>query len=298
MIRVTQLSDTHFADDGVRTHSGIGYDTDATFSAVLDHMQTHHISCDFAVVTGDVADRGKPAEYDKARHRLERFAAGGPPVLALSGNHDFHAPFEALLPSPRLAAPRSLRVRDWLFLFTDTNSDGRVHDSSGHLRDRPDRIDVDGAFSEAEMGWINDTIAASDAAHIFLWGHHPPFIPGAFRVKQHDERFTDIVRLNSRVRGFGGGHVHTDAVIDGAGVPVHVCPSLTFNFDLAALTALPPGYRTYEFHDDGAVTSDCHLVDGPAWPRFPLPEPGVRFLHGDITWDEMLNGLGVSRTNR
>ena len=294
MIRVTQLSDTHFADDGVRSHSGIGYDTDASFAAVCEHLRAQDdLPRDFTIVTGDIADHGRPSEYRKAAARLGALADLVGPVLALPGNHDFHAPFEAMLPSPTLAMPRTLRVRDWLFLFTDTNRDGRTRDANGHLRDRDDRIETNGNFDEAELAWIDDVIEASDAAHVFVWGHHPPFIPGAFRVAQYDERFTNLVRRQPRVRGFGGGHVHTDAVIDGAGVPVHVCPSLTFNFDLTSLTALPPGYRTYEFHDDGTIVSECRLVDGPAWPRFPLPEAGVRYLRGELSWDAMLAQLGA-----
>jgi hypothetical protein len=71
-----------------------------------------------------------------------------------------------------------------------------------------------------------------------------------------------------------------------AGVPIRTCPAFTINLDFREFTTLPPGYRTYEFHDNGDVT-ECHLLDGGPWKRHKLPKPAAAWLMGEIVWDEM-----------
>jgi hypothetical protein len=62
-----------------------------------------------------------------------------------------------------------------------------------------------------------------------------------------------------------------------AGVPIRTCPAFTINIDFREFTTLPPGYRTYEFHDNGDVTGECHLLDGGPWKRHKLPKPAAAF---------------------
>ena len=289
MIRVTQLSDTHFGPDGARTHGGMGHDTDVSFAAVLEHLAAHEPP-DLTIVTGDIADHGAPAEYEKAVRHLGALPG---PVAIVPGNHDWHAPFEATLPSPTVSMPRTMRVGDWLFVFLDTNHDGRVRDEHGLLHDRPDRIHTNGNLDPADVAWVRRLDAESDARHLFLWGHHPPFVGGAFDAPTFDERFTTLLQNCPKVRGMAAGHVHSDQVLEADGRPVFVCPSLTYNFSLTTGTSLPPGYRTYEFGDDGTVHAVGHLLDDPRWPRVPLPEPGLRYLRGELGWDALQRALGL-----
>jgi hypothetical protein len=67
---------------------------------------------------------------------------------------------------------------------------------------------------------------------------------------------------------------------------VYVAPSLKNNFDLAAGTFLPPGYRTYEFHGDGTIVSELHLVDDERWPRRPFGRAVRSLLMGELSFEE------------
>lgn len=89
VVRVAQLSDTHFLEDGEEPGGGYAYDTDAAFDAVADHLGDHS-DLALVVVTGDVADHGRPAQYRKAADAFSRMRA---PVNVCAGNHDFDAPF-------------------------------------------------------------------------------------------------------------------------------------------------------------------------------------------------------------
>lgn len=96
-----------------------------------------------------------------------------------------------------------------------------------------------------------------------------------------------VVDACPKIRGFGGGHIHVPSNYAFAGRPVFVSPSLKNNFDLDANTWLPPGYRTYEFHDDGRVSSTADLVDDERWPRRPFGRAIRSLFMGEITYDEL-----------
>ncbi len=289
MIRVTQFSDTHFSISGVRSHGGFGYDTDDVWETVFAHAFGGGPALpDLVVITGDIADHGLADEYAKAAQHFARL-----PVAAnvCPGNHDFHTPFESGLPRPRLTMSRTLRVGNWLFLFADSNFAGREMGDDGRLHDKHDRIESNGQFGPSELAWLSETMGATDADYAFIWVHHPPKAAGTYNVPAYDAEVVELCGQHPKLRGFGAGHTHTNTVVELAERPVFTCPAFTINLDLTALTLLPPGYRTYQFGDDGTVTSECHLLDDDRWPRRRLPKPAVRMLTGEISWDEMLEQM-------
>ncbi len=286
MVTVTQISDTHFSRPGNRSHGGFGYDTDAAWAATCAHAFAN--PTDLTVVTGDVADHGEPDEYLVA---VERFADIPTPVNVLPGNHDFHVPLTVSVPRPGVSMDRVQRVGPWLFVFADSNDEGRTTGPDGRLVDKEDRIESNGLLGAAEVAWIDDMIEASDAEHVWLWMHHPPAMSGSFAHAAFDEEVTALLERNPTIRGIGAGHVHTDLKVEVADRPVYVCPAQTINFDILNWTTLPPGYRTYEFGDDGSVTSECHLVEDARWPRIDLPDSVISYFRGEVGWDEMVAGI-------
>ena len=286
MARITQFSDTHFSTPGHRSHAGFGYDTDEAWAAC--RADAFAASPDLVVHTGDVADRGQPVEYAVA---IDRLAEVPSPVNVVPGNHDFHVPLSVALARPGVTMDRTHRLGPWLFVYADSNHPGRDRDETGRLVDRPDRIANTGGLGAAEVGWISEMIAASDAEHVWLWMHHPPAMPGGFAARGLDAEITDLIAAHPHIRGIGAGHVHTDLSVVVADRPVHVCPALTINIDFERWTTLPPGYRTYDFADDGTVTTECHLVDDERWPRIDLPDAAIRHFKGEIGFDEMVEAL-------
>jgi 3',5'-cyclic AMP phosphodiesterase CpdA len=278
MISITQISDTHFSLPGNRSHGGFGYDTDAAWNTTFDHAFVDTEPTDLTVITGDLADHGDPDEYQVAVQHLSQVPT---PTNILAGNHDRHIAMQSGVPRPGLTMDRVQRVGPWLFVFADTNHNGRTLNADGRLVDHPERLHADGRLGPAECGWISDIIETSDAEHIWLWMHHPPAVGGVFHSSALNDDVSSLIATNPNIRGVGAGHVHSDIVTDIADRPVFVCPALTIGIDMVNWTALPPGYRTYRFHEDGSVDSECHLLDADAWPRFRLPEQAIRRLSGD-----------------
>ena len=259
--------------------------TDDTWDAVFaDAFDSGRPLPDLVVITGDIADNGSEAEYEKIGEKLARLPV---PAVVCPGNHDRQAPFDAILPRPGISSGRTMRVGSWLFLFADSNSDGRDRRPDGSLVDRDDRTHAHGRFGDAEVAWIVETIGCSGADQAFVWTHHPPGAFGFFSKPDHDAEFARLVDMAPSIVGVGAGHTHTNTIHECGGRPIHQCPSLSVNIDYERFMTLPPGYRTYEFSDDGSITSEAHLVGEDRWPSSPLREIARRMLRGEISYEEM-----------
>ena len=292
-VRIVQLTDTHFLEEGAAPEGGFAYDTAEAFDAVLEHVAGAR-AADLIVVTGDVADHGRPAQYQRAAAAFERFGA---PVNVCPGNHDQDVAFSVGMGRTGVGTSRAIEIGDWCFLFVDSNAGVMVlHESGRHVdpSDPLDRLHRHGSLGERETAWIRDMCATTQAEHVFIWVHHPPGAPvGLTEDAAYVEEWVALLPDLPKVRGLGGGHTHVpvDYILDGC--PVFVAPSLKHNFDLTAETVLPPGYRTYEFALDGTIRSELHLVEDSRWPRHRLPQPAIALLNGELTFAEFEEMMAV-----
>lgn len=284
-IRIAQLSDTHFLEAGSEAEGGFAYDTSAAFDAVLAHLETQP-AFDFTVVTGDVADHGRPEQYRIAFEALQRVPV---PVMVTPGNHDQDAAFKVGMGGTHVTTPRVVHAENWCFVFVDSNAGVMIDDGNGYRVD-PDydaRLHMNGRLGPAESAWIRQVCANTDAEHVFIWLHHPPNTGfDAERDLTYDAEWEELLADLPNVRGLGAGHTHMPGVVEAGGRPVFVCPAFKNNFDLDAGTLLPPGYRSYTFETDGSVSSEVHLIDGDAWPRNPLPRSVRALLSGELTFEQ------------
>jgi Icc protein len=304
VLRVAQLSDTHFLEPGLEPEGGHAYDTLAAFDAVLEHLtgRTEQVGLDLIVVTGDVADHGRTEQYEIAAAAFVRLPAT---VHLCPGNHDFDDPFRAGFGGDDadndadinagihadIHAPRVSHHGAWAFVYVDSNAGRMVTGDDGRPVDPPgdDRLHSNGALGRVEADWLRDAVAEVDAEHVFVWLHHPPAADVPLCADdEYTAEWLALIDDMSAVRGFGGGHTHVPSTYSFADRPVFVAPSLKNNFDLAANTWLPPGYRTYDFHDDGTVTSELHLVDDERWPRRPFGRALRSLFMGEISYAELV----------
>jgi 3',5'-cyclic AMP phosphodiesterase CpdA len=285
-VRIAQLSDTHFLEDDAEAEGGFAYDTAEAFDAVHDHLVDNN-PCDLVVVTGDIADHGRPAQYRRAAEAFARFDT---PVNVCPGNHDQDAEFAAGLGRPTVGTSRVIEAGGWCFLFVDSNAGVMVDDGSGRHVDPDDyekRLHGNGSLGEREASWVRDMCGTTDAEHVFIWLHHPPGVTvGLAKDLAYTTEWHALMADLPSVRGMGAGHTHVPAEYHFEGRPVFVSPSLKNNFDLEANTLLPPGYRTYDFLSDGSVTSDMHVVDDPRWPRSPIGRAVASLLRGELSWEQ------------
>ncbi|MEM7325669.1 MAG: metallophosphoesterase [Actinomycetota bacterium] len=284
-ITVAQLSDTHFLEADAEPEGGYAYDTADAFDAVQQHLEANH-QPDLIVVTGDIADHGRPAQYRRAADAFARFTA---PVNVCPGNHDQDVAFTAGVGRPGVGTSQVVEAGPWCFLFVDSNAGVMVPDESGRLVDPPDygdRLHRNGALGERQAHWVRDACAATAADHVFVWLHHPPTPRGYMSDEAYAAEWQALLADLPEIRGFGAGHTHipTDYTFDDR--PVFVSPALKHNFDLEAETWLPPGYRSYRFRADGAIDGAVHLVDEDRWPRRPIGRALAALLRGELSFEE------------
>lgn len=296
-IRIGQLSDTHFLSPGEDPEGGFGYDIDAAFEAVLGDIERLDTArggpLDLIVVTGDVADHGRPDQYRVATDAFQRLPSA---VVVTPGNHDQDATFTAGIGTagidtdPRVSTPRVVELENWCFLLVDSNAGVMLDDGSGGRVDPDynDRLWGNGALGTAEAAWINEACAATEADHIFVWLHHPIGTDNGAVAQStaYETEWGELLAANPKIRGLGAGHTHMPTVVDFNGCPVYVCPSLKANFDAEVTMMLPPGWVSYGFEPDGSITSEVHLVDSDAWPRRSLPRSVAALLRGEISHTE------------
>ncbi|MEL6980919.1 MAG: metallophosphoesterase [Actinomycetota bacterium] len=289
-VRIAQLSDTHFLEDGEAPEGGHAYDTDEAFEAVADHLGgrvADHGELDLVVVTGDVADHGRPAQYRKAADAFARLQA---PVAVCPGNHDFDVPFTAGIGRPGVSAPRAVEVGSWAFLFADSSAGMMEPGEHGLPVDPPGetRLHTNGSLGAREAAVVRQMYEQTTAEHVFIWLHHPPGVEvPMIRDDAYSNEWRQALADLDRVRGFGGGHTHIPDQYDFDGRPVFVAPSLKNNFSLEPRSWLPPGYRTYDFSPDGSVSSELHLVDDERWPRRPFGRALASLFNGELTYAEL-----------
>lgn len=286
VIRIAQLSDTHFLEQNAPAEGGYAYDTAEAFAAVHAHLEENH-KPDLIAITGDIADHGRPAQYQRAAEAFSGFTA---PVNICPGNHDQDGAFTTGIGRPGVGTSRVVEAGNWCFLFVDSNAGVMVPHESGRYVDPPDygdRLHKNGSLGQRETSWIRDTCAATAADHTFIWLHHPPAPRGGTSNEDgYAGEWRSLMADLPGLRGMGGGHTHvpTDYVFEGR--PVFVSPALKHNFDLENRTWLPPGYRSYEFSADGSITSELHLVDDDRWPRRPLGRAIASLLSGELSQKE------------
>src|SRR5947208_970006 len=97
---LVQLTDLHVVADGEELPSGV--DTAAVLEAALRAVEEAGIGPAALVLTGDLTEHGRPAQYRRLRAIVEPAAARiGAPVVYAAGNHDDRAALrEHLLDEP------------------------------------------------------------------------------------------------------------------------------------------------------------------------------------------------------
>jgi 3',5'-cyclic-AMP phosphodiesterase len=162
---------------------------------------------DAVLISGDLANDGRPEEYDRLRAALAPLPM---PIHVLVGNHDDRALLRAALGAPGVADDPiryAVRVADLRLVACDTQIPGR---DDGRL----------------DVAWIAETLAEDTSTPTILAMHHPPIPTG---IPVSDESVPDaadraalaeVLRRSPQVRRVVAGHVHRTAVSTLGGCPV------------------------------------------------------------------------------
>ena len=227
---------------------------------------------DVVVITGDLTECGLPAEYDNLAAILRRTLSL--PVYVIPGNHDRRDNLRAHLAHlPGVTADpffvqyvvEHLPVR---LVMLDT-----VVFGAGH-----------GALSQAQLDWLDTTLAEQPSRPTMVAMHHPPFatgIPHMDKIALLDPgRFRSVVLRHRQVERIICGHHHRPIVGQVGQAVASISPSVAHQVELSfdpgdagAFNFEPPAFQLHAWQaTSGFVTHTVYtgLYPGP----FPfLTEP-------------------------
>jgi Icc protein len=230
---LVQLTDLHIvAEDEELPH---GVDTAALLDLALRAVEDAAICPAALVLTGDLTEHGRPAQYHRLRAIVEPAAARlGARLVYAAGNHDDRAALrEHLLDEPPSAEPldHTVRVGDLRILVLDSTVPGHPY----------------GALRPEQLDRLRAELAEPAPAGTVLALHHPPLpsaapLASAIRLLRRDDLAAAIAGTD--VRLVLAGHTHVVSAGALGGVPVWTGGPLATTLDALAPGAALRGVAT------------------------------------------------------
>ncbi|MBT2477444.1 metallophosphoesterase [Streptomyces sp. ISL-94] len=251
MIVIAHLSDVHL-DGGARA-------ADRT-RAVMEYLDSLPYDLDAVLVSGDIADRGAPAEYEEAVKLLR----SRHPLVVSPGNHDERIAFRQGMRGEGAAASAQpvdqvLRGDGFVLAVCDSSVPGEDH----------------GLLEESTLGWLDGVLADTPReTPVLVAFHHPPVplhTPYVDDIRQFgEERLAALAERHPHLTAFLCGHAHTAAATTFAGRPLLVAPGVVSTLRLPWETQTGPDHHVHldeppavAFHvlgGDGRLTTHYRVV--------------------------------------
>lgn len=266
MTIIAQLSDIHIGAEGSASLDQAAGPVRALRAAVTS-LLTLPVRPDCLVLTGDLVDNGRPAEYARL---LALLSPLGMPIHPLPGNHDDRAALRAAFaghpgvagdgngpfPSDQAPVQYAVELPDIRLICCDTARPGTPY----------------GEMDQARLGWLDATLSARPDLPTVIAMHHPPYPTGLGFVDSlrpaDRSAFTAVVARHDQVRRIISGHAHRGSLGTVGRVGAVTCPSTyrQLHLDLrppgqASWTGEPAGYALHVVGPDGIVTHFCPIGD-------------------------------------
>ncbi|MEO7152554.1 MAG: phosphodiesterase [Burkholderiaceae bacterium] len=271
---LVQLTDLHIREPGRLAYRRV--DTSKYFRAMVDAVLALKQRPHAVVISGDLTDFGRAAEYDSLRAQVAPLEAAGLPVYLMPGNHDSREAMRRAFPTHAYLGDGpvvqfTVEVGPLRLLALDTVLPGRS----------------EGALDAARLAWLEAELDASAGRPVVIAMHHPPFqtlighmdkiglLAGAPELEAIVARHPNVERVIC-------GHLHRAIDVRFGGTiastapgPAHqVCLDLDPDAE-SAWTLEPPSFRVHAWNprERRLVT---HLAASGAFEGpYPFFENGV-----------------------
>jgi 3',5'-cyclic AMP phosphodiesterase CpdA len=264
-----QLSDLHIREPGRLAYGRLDtapYLSQAVATILRLPQQPHAV-----VITGDLCDFGRAAEYDHLRTLLAPLSM---PVYLLPGNHDDREQLRASFPEHAYLGRSgfvqfSLAVGGLQLVALDTVVPGAD----------------EGRLCPERLQWLSDTLDAQRDRPVVIAMHHPPFSTlighmDAIGLLQGAPELEALVARHPNVERVICGHLHRSIQVRFGGTlaltvpsPAHqVCLDLAANAP-SAWTLEPPGFGLHALSDSGQLISHT-VASGQFAGPYPFHDAG------------------------
>ncbi len=247
---LAHLSDPHIGATPV--HLPHGMTPSDTLQRGVAQLLASNAVPDAVLVSGDLAERGSPAEYAELRRLLAPLQV---PVYLMVGNHDDRDALRAAFP-------------DHAYLQTGGAFVQYAFDAGGWRIVVLDSLDpglASGRVCNARLEWLERALAGSEDRDVAVFVHHQPFATGIAHIDRSRlldaAALGDTLRRHGRVQRVVCGHVHRAMHASWAGCTVTTCPSVFYQFAADfrqdgryVPAAEMPGYQLHRFSGDQLLT--------------------------------------------
>jgi 3',5'-cyclic AMP phosphodiesterase CpdA len=273
---IAQLTDLHVRPRGIAANRVA--ETNMLTERALRAVACRRPAPDVVIISGDLTECGRPAEYAVLAEMLARILPM--PVYVIPGNHDRRENLVAGIPGVGLQdgfvqyAVEGLPIR---LVMLDT-----VVPGAGHGELCPTRLD-----------FLDRTLAARPEVPTMIVMHHPPFQCGIAHMDKialrQPQDFAEIVGRHKQVHRIVSGHHHRPVFAAVRQAIASISPSVAHQVEFSldptspAAFVLEPG--AYQLHSwnaaDGFVTHTVMVETFPgpfpflAEPDYPGQSPGA-----------------------
>lgn len=263
---IAQVTDTHIKAAGKLAYRKV--DAAAKLAACVAHLNALTPRLDAVVMTGDLADVGRPEEYAVLRELLAPLAM---PVYLLAGNHDDRENLRDAFPD------HGYLHGDGEFLhYTIESYPLRLIALDTTVPGKPG-----GLLCDRRLEWLDARLGEAPERPTALLMHHPPFLTGITHMDVQNcangaalgalvERHRQVVRILC-------GHVHRPVQLHWHGVTASIGPSPSHSVALdldpdgpSAFVLEPPACELHHWRADTGLISHMSFIgayEGP-YPFF------------------------------
>jgi 3',5'-cyclic AMP phosphodiesterase CpdA len=270
---LVQLSDTHIREPGRLAYGRL--DTAPYLRQAVNAIRNLPQKPTAIVMTGDLTDFGRAAEYEHLRTLLSPLAI---PIYLLPGNHDDRQQMRSSFP-------------DHAYLGTDGFVQYSV--SIGELQlitlDTVVPNESKGSLCEKRLAWLSIELDKNKNRPVVVAMHHPPFKTlighmDDIGLMNGAPELEALVKQYSNVQRVICGHLHRSIQVNfGSAIALTVpSPAHQVCLDLSpdaksAWVLEPPGFGIHTLPRDGRMVSHtayCGAFDGP----YPFHEPSGQLI--------------------
>jgi 3',5'-cyclic-AMP phosphodiesterase len=271
---LVQVTDLHIREPGRLAYRRV--DTSAYFRATVASVLALKQRPHAVVISGDLTDFGRPAEYASLRAQIAPLEDAGMPVYLMPGNHDDRGELRRSFPTHAYlgegeAVQFAVDIGPLRLLALDTCVPMRS----------------EGMLDAPRLAWLERQLEASTDRPVVVAMHHPPFQTlighmDKIGLLAGGPELEAIVAKHRNVERVICGHLHRAIDVRFGGTIASTCPGpahqVCLDLDpdaVSAWTLEPPSFRVHAWnpHERRLVT---HLAASGAFEGpYPFFEDGV-----------------------
>ena len=268
---IAQLSDPHLVAEGEIQQR---IDPRAKLTAAIESLLTVDPLPDVVLLTGDLAQHGKPEGYAKLKELLKSLPM---PVYAVPGNQDDRQELrnalgdQGYLPQTGEFLNYTIEDHPLRLVALDTTIPG----SPG------------GQLCNERLTWLDKTLSEQPNRPTLVFMHHPPFRTGLGKLDKKPlpggDAMAEIIERHPQVKKVLAGHIHRYTERRWAGTAAATAPAIAFQvtltFDQGASTMWhgePAPILFHLWHDEEEVITHSLAVGDHEGPFEIVRQKGAK----------------------